>query len=257
MERSKFYGFFMVILIAAVMLSGCGGVISFIPTSTPTATQTFTPTLTPTATSTFTPTPTATRTPTPTSTATRTPTPTLTAKPAPDYSQVLLKLEDLPKGFEEIPSSEIDREDLLSQSTSLYRYDNVFMFIEPSNFEVLVGITMIVTGTLQQTSLDMQMENPALLMSFLGLGIDNAGGETSDKKTIPGMDDIGDSSTGMSMVIDMSGIAMQTDIAMFREGNVVGMLMLMHPKGSTAKASLHELSLILDQRIVEAQAAVP
>jgi hypothetical protein len=75
----------------------------FFPTPTPTAT--LTPTVTPTPTATLTPTPPPTRTP------------TITPTPLPDISAAVLKLEDLPSGFQKVNPEDLGiTEEVLRQS---------------------------------------------------------------------------------------------------------------------------------------------
>jgi hypothetical protein len=245
------------IALVVVMLSiqACSGVLSFVPTITPTPTNTSTPTQTPTPTPTSTPTPTPTLTPTPTPTSTPTSTPTVTPTPAPDYSKAVLTLDDLPPGYEVIPSSDFDTESLEAESGGAYKYETVFMFVEPENFDILMGVTMLITSTFEQSSFDRMMANPELLLAMFGM--DFAGSEITGKQPLPGFDNIGDSSTGMTMVVDMQGTPLRMDIAVFRQGEVVGMLFLMYENGTTPSVSLAELSQILDQRIIEAQESVP
>lgn len=144
-----------------------------------------------------------------------------------------------------------------SQSGGEYHYESTFMFLDPSDFEILIGVTMLVTSTFEQTSLDMQMSNPERMMSLMGLGMTEAGAEITEKEPLPGMVDIGDSSAGMTMLVETEGMPMRMDIVIFRQGDLVGMLMLIYDDTFTPSVSLPELGQILDQRIIEVQESVP
>jgi len=244
MKSSRFLLFIVVISLLLLSTSGCGAIQGMVATSTPTATNTPPPTLTPTSTATYTPTATL----IPTRTSTPSPAPSATPQPTPDFSSAVLKMEDLPEGFVEIPSSEMMALFESAEEEQGFDYRSIFMFMNPNTFEIVIGMTMEMTSTMSQVSADMALNNPDILIGPMVSGISGQG-DVSEQEPISGLAGIGDASTGMTMVVNMQGVKTRFDIGLFRQDTVLGLMMVMYQDGSTPSVSLEKLMPILDQRI--------
>jgi hypothetical protein len=177
--------------------------------------------------------------------------------PTADYSQAVLTLDDLPFGYVEIPNSEFEDSFDFSSGEAGLEYSSVFIFMNPIDFEIIMGFTTLITRTIQQTTTDLQLNNPDLLMDFFVSGLTSDIQTTVEKIPITGLDDIGDSSAGLRILMSDEELSMKFDIAIFRQGEVMGLLMLMYEDGTTPSISIQELAQKFDQRVVDVQLAVP
>jgi len=252
MKNSRFLVFILILSLLLLPISGCGAIKGVVATSTPTATNTPPPTLTPMPTATYTPTATL----IPTKTSTPTPAPSATPQPTPDFSSAVLKLQDLPEGFVEIPSSEMMALFESAEEEQGFTYRSIFMFMNPNTFEIVIGMTMEMTSTMSQLGADMMLNNPDILIGPMVSGISGQA-EVIEQEPISGLVGIGDASTGMTMVVNMEGVRTRFDIGIFREDIVLGMLMVMYQDGATPSISLEKLMPLLDQRISDVLKSTP
>jgi len=171
-----------------------------------------------TTTATFPPTNTPTITPTITPSVPPTNTPTITPTPLPDISGVVLTLEDLPPGFEEIPPEELDftAEDLSSDELTV---ESVFTFMQVEPLELVMGFTTLIADRIDQLGFDVALNQPEFLMEALIGGMDPI--EILDQRELPGLAVYGDASAGLTLAADMGGIVMRMDLAVLRR-DVVG-----------------------------------
>jgi len=199
--------------------------------------------------------PTATPTPTPTDTPTPSPTPTPTDTPVPspttlpDLSDVVLTLDDLPSGFSDMPLEQLGLtpEDL---SGGGFEAESVFAFLEPSAFQLIMGFTLLVPDAIQQAGFDLALRNPEFLLNLFVSGMGAT--EVVEQQELPGLDDVGDVSTGLTVVADLGGISMRIDMVVFRTGPAGAIVMLMYPDGADPDISIGEVAQRLESRLTEA-----
>jgi hypothetical protein len=137
-----------------------------------------------------------------------------------------------------------------AQGEQGFDYEAFFMSMDPTRYEIVLGFTAVLTSTLGQVSADMALNNPDMLMAAMVTGI-SGGADVISQEPLTGLDNIGDASTGMSMVVNAQGTHMRMDMAMFRQDTVLGILMIMYRDGSTPSVSIQELTPVFDQRVVE------
>ena len=177
------------------------------------------------------PTPTASSTPTPTSTPTSTPTPVPSSTPLPTETAeplALLVLEDLPPGFESVPPEEFGLQEgqVFAEGFTI---GNAFAFVEPTSFEVVFGFTMPLVRRLDQVGFDAALERPELLIEGFVAGLGETGYE--DVLVLEGMDQIGDKSNGIGLVMLVDPVAFQVEMIIFRKGELGAFLMQMYFQG--------------------------
>lgn len=189
---------------------------------------------TPTPTPTATPTSTATPTPRPTATPTLTPTVLPTSIEAPE-PQALLRLEDLPDGFESVPPAEFGLEEGQTFAEGITIGD-AFAYIEPNRFEVIFGFTMALPQRLDQVGFDAGLERPEVLIDGLVAGMGST--EYRDVEVLEGVDQIGDKSSGIGLVVVSDPIALQMDMLIFRKGALGAFLVLMYFEGEQPLTSV-------------------
>jgi hypothetical protein len=178
------------------------------------------------------------------------PTQEVTSTPAPklDISSAVLKLEDFPAGFEELSPEELGMSTAEFASEG-FQPEEVFVFINSQNFQMVFGFNFLLDDTLDRVSFDLGVSQPDVtLPAFVeGMGTENV----SDQKVFDDIEDIGEKQIGMTMVATMEDIPMQVDVVMFRRDIIGGMVISMALEGQTPSTSIHELGRKLDQRIQE------
>lgn len=246
---------FVIILVLSLSIFpglGCqlGGLFATpTPTATHTATPTASPTVTQTPTATSTPLPTATPTPLPSATAE--PTATLTAD-APaleeDYSGLVLSGEDI-EGFQELDPSDLGLSPE-SFSQAGFTIETMFILVNASDFEMVMGFTSIITNSLSQVGADVLIENPEFMLQSIISGMGTT--DVSDEQTLPELTDVvGDKSSGATLVTSSQGIDMRVDILVFQRDEVFAIVVVMYPEGQTPPKTILAVAELLDERIQE------
>lgn len=178
---------------------------------------------------------------TPTQTYTPSPSPTTTPTPKPDLWG-LITLDDLPPDFEEMPPSEfgMSEEDLGGQADLP---ESFFAFHEPVRFETIVGFTVLLPTRVEQTQFDNLQE------IYIDMMLTLMGVEESEWEELPGLDDIGDKSVGVTATAKLEGIPVRWDIVVFRRDTVGASVFIMYIDGDIPSVSLGDLARLIDDRI--------
>jgi hypothetical protein len=160
----------------------------------------------------------------------------------------VLTLEDLPSGFEAIPIDEfgLAKEDLSSDE---FTVEGIFAFFEAERFEVVMGFTTLILTRLEQAGFDVSLRQPDSLMeSFIeGMGAT----EVLEREELAHLNDIGDASTGLTLVAEIADIPMRMDVTIFRRDIVGAFVLVMYLEGDDPIVTLDEIANKLDDRIVE------
>jgi len=196
----------------------------------------------PTATKTLIPSPTNTPTITPTITPTFPPTntPTITSTPIPDISGVVLTLEDLPPGFEEIPPEEfgLSTEDM---SDDEFIVENIFLFMEVEPLELIMGFNILIPSKIDQLSFDVALTQPEFLMDSFLLAFELE--DIKDLRELPDLTIYGDTSAGFTLAADMDmGMVMRMEMAVIRRDVVAAILIIMYIDGETPVVTIDEIA---------------
>lgn len=178
------------------------------------------------------------------------PSPVATSTPEspPDVSTARISLDELPSGFEEIPTDEILAAEKTS-STAEYLPEVVFAFVNTSEFQIILGMNFLLDGPMERLGFGSALKNgDNSLKEFAGaLG----GQNIREAKILDGMEALGEKQKAMTMLADVEGIPMRVDGVMFQRDIVGGMILSMTMEGETANISLQELGTLLDQHIQE------
>lgn len=258
MKKLTVLGVLLVFGLSAALLGGCSvadQVVALIRTPTPTPTATFTPTATPTTTPTSTPT--LTPTPTPTSTPTLTP----TATPTPGPASATILLSDLPSGFEALSSADLVRfnvtEEYIGRS-----FGSAFSSGQPHNltayiatrpsFELILSMVVYPLSTLDRAGFDLAATTPDLMVKSFSTAVAGSTRTVKSANIIPGLDNIGDGSVGISTVIIATPTNSQVDLVMAHRGSVAQIVAVFYFEGTRPIIPVGDLARILDGRIAKA-----
>ena len=203
------------------------------PTNTPRPTSTPVPATTPKS---------GTATPRPTVQATRqTPAPTATVV---DDSDQLLRLQDLPPGFQRIDpmAMGLSEEALASSPVAI---ESVFAFASPEGTEFIGGGTTRLATFFDRIAFDLMLSNPELITSLVLSNLENV--------TLTGLQDmglplIGDNSKGLTVVVEVDEVQMRANLILFRKGSQGVALAQLYPNEDDPTAALSDLANIMAQR---------
>jgi hypothetical protein len=173
-----------------------------------------------------------------------------------------LTLDDLPDEFIEIPP--MMQEQLVTQFQLLgqqfgpqdLELENFFVFVNPANFQVVMGFTGDLPSSSEQSQFDAnlkQMENPEVQKRVLAQMQEKleamAGVEITNYTPLSGLDDVADASTGMMLEMTLQGQPFRVDMASFRRSSVGAFTAVMYPVSGNALA-VRTLADKLDSRIL-------
>ena len=231
------------------LLTGCQ------PANTPTlpaATITLVYTLTPTPIQpTATPVASPTATPLPSEMPTPTSTPTL--RPV-DMSQAILRLEDLPDGFEVLDDASMTqlglKPDLLAkvfegtfhQSTPVTSF--AFHNARDKPFEIVVGTVFYPLTSAEQNQFDRILADPNAVMNNFTQGF------TGAAQLNPDLGKVGNKSVGWWFTSASGQSTLKGEMVEFRRADAAGLMMTLGLVDKTPPAPIQTLAPLLDQRIL-------
>lgn len=180
------------------------------------------------------------------------------------YNNAVLTAQDLP-GFKELPPEvakpiQAQFEILSTQLAKAgMKPEKYFAFIDEKNLQIVVGFTGLISNQSDQANFDLtlkQMQQPEyqqqMIEQIRELIKKNQGLKILDYGIVPGVNNnIADSSSGMSVGVDLQGQLLQLDLAAFRRSNVGAFAAIMYRKGDRPSVNLDTVARQLDTRIVQ------
>jgi hypothetical protein len=121
--------------------------------------------------------------------------------------------KDLPPGFQGMPAEDLAE---LKQELSAddFSVESVFAFMEPNNFELLLGLTTPLQNQQAENQFEQILAEPEVLRKLVTDGM----GETQilEQTEIEELDDIGESVAGVTLKLNLEGVPANLDIVAFR-----------------------------------------
>lgn len=190
----------------------------------------------------------------------------LAAEPTPATASLTLK--DLPPGFTELPpelsAALSSRLDVLSQQIGQgnLKPENFFAFVNPQNFQIVLGFTSQIANQPQQASFDASMEQLAKpevqqkMLIQLQERVKKLGEiKVTEYRTLPGLNNVANSSTGITLGLETRGQPLRVDVAAFRRNSTGAFTAVMYPVGKQPSLGVGDVARKLDGRIVSPSAA--
>ncbi|MFB2833731.1 hypothetical protein [Floridanema evergladense] len=185
--------------------------------------------------------------------------------PAPSYNNAALIAQDLPTGFKEIPPElaktiQTQFEILSTQlSKAGMKPEKYFAFVDEKTLQIVVGFTGLISNPSDQANFDStvkQLQQPEYQKQMIDDIKKNIKPDQALKILEYGMvptvnNSIADTSSGMTVGIDMQGQLLQLDLAAFRRSNVGAFTAIMYRKGDRPTVNLDDIARKLDTRIVQ------
>lgn len=185
----------------------------------------------------------------------------------PTSAQATLTLEDLPPGFTKLPpelaAEFASRLSVLSQQVrqGSLKPENFFAFANPENFQIVLGFTNKFPAQPEQASFDaslQQLQKPEVqqrLLSQLQEQLKNYGEiKVTEYRALPGLNNLADASTGITLALEMQGQPLRLDFAAFRRNKVGAFTAVMYPNGEQPAIAVGDVAQKLDNRIVQLSA---
>ena len=179
--------------------------------------------------------------------------PTSMAQPPPT-----LRLEDLPAGFLALPPEDLQKLGMTPESlagfgkcwTAAAQLTGYSGFIDPRNFNVVVGLVFSPVSPLEAAAIHLQLASPyAAVKSFQsGPPIAPAGQFTP----IPGLDVFGDRSQGLTVTVTGKDVALRWEMVVAIRGTALEIVFCMYRDGVKPTASIGEIARALDARTAAA-----
>ncbi len=191
--------------------------------------------------------PTSTPSPTRTPRPTATPRPSPTATPLPDLGAVLLRLADLPAGYQPmsasqligVPGSPFVTGDPIEASFAYARADTVVQFIAGVAARIDPGRGGISFESEKETYVDMLV---GAISAALGTG------QPGPIEHLEEMAGIGDSGSGATFVSDSGEVATRIDLVLFQRGDVGVMIYMVYPVDTVPEPTILEVARLIDER---------
>jgi hypothetical protein len=186
-------------------------------------------------------------TPTPTSAAQSKPSPT----PLADVSIVLLALGDLPTGFKPQSSAELETALSKAQSANSAARPRAVTYLNSDRGTVVVHLLLYPLSTLERvtwgTLIDRETATKFLVNGLMGSDV-----QVKESAAIPGMDKLGDASTGVTIAASAPDWVMRLDAVITRRGPFFSILFALYREGDQSPVSIVDLAKMLDGRTAAA-----
>lgn len=173
-----------------------------------------------------------------------------------------LTVADLPAGFTELPPELAEmlasRLEMLKQELGQgnMKPENFFAFVNPKNFQIVLGFTGKLPNQSEQASFDAsldkvkQPEVQQQTLSVLQEKLKSFGEiKVTDYRSIPELSKLANASTGMTLAMEMQGQPLRLDLAAFRRNATGALTGIMYANGEQPLVGVGDLARKLDQRI--------
>lgn len=170
-----------------------------------------------------------------------------------------LTIKDLPDGFVTFADAGIPEMDI-GTDEELAMYTSMDFFVNKRELIFLIGATAQVGDGADQVpaeDVDTLLASPRMLAGLLYSGIPDAGAISNIQElAVVG---VGDAAAGVSATMDLDGFQTPTQVVMFRQGDVVGLLLTIQMAEMETSLDIADVAERWDRRIVResAEAAAP
>jgi hypothetical protein len=161
-----------------------------------------------------------------------------------DWSQLVIRAQDLPSGFQGMPADQLNqlRQELTQDGLSI---GSVFAFMEPKNFEMLIGVTTPLQSPQEQNDFEAILASPGALQRMITEGM----GATQILQQTPlRLENIGEAVAGVNLKLNMEGVPANLDIVAFRRDAIGAFVFLLYLEGQIPQRPIANLARTLDNR---------
>lgn len=176
----------------------------------------------------------------------------------PDLTDVILRLEDMPPGYEEL--MEAQKEAMItalsqmgrlmgSGTSSAIRIKNATGYWngDPVNMQMIVSLLISPLSEAEQAMYDKTVAEPDKLVVPLSRML----GRDAQAELLEGFEDYGESSLGLSVIVSAAGRDVHMDIISARRGMVVEQILTGYVGDQEPMTDVHDIARILDDRLAQ------
>jgi hypothetical protein len=172
--------------------------------------------------------------------------------PAADLSNLVLRLQDLPAGFVEMPPAAIQK---LVSRLNTFKPGSVFAYQknDDQQFQILAGLTTQLPNRIDRAAFDANIGEQIFAQNF-SKGLNSSGNKEfqfTNPTALTLEEKIGEVSGGWTTQGKIQGVKINVEIALFRRGKIGSFLMMMYLDGSKPAITISEVARQLDSRIIE------
>lgn len=166
----------------------------------------------------------------------------------PNFSQLVLTAPDLPKSFQAMPPADLEqlRRDLSQED---FQVASVFAFMDPNNFDLVMGITTQIQSAAEQQDFDRTLNQPEVLQAMLTEGLGET--EIKGRQPLTNLNNIGNSAGGVSLDVNIQGVPARLDIIAFRRDVVGAFVFVMYLSEENPLVPATEVAQKLDARVMK------
>lgn len=186
----------------------------------------------------------------------------------PAASAITLTLKDLPTGFQEVPQEikpQIDarlepfKQLLVKENLPV---ENFFAFVEPQKLEVVIGFTGMLPEPSQQRKFDatlQQLQQPQVRQQIISKIQEQLqqyqGVKVLGQQALPQLENIGDTSAGISLAVALRKQPVRVDMGSFRRGRVGVTTAVVYLDKTVPVVPVRDVATKLDNRILQSSAS--
>ena len=162
-----------------------------------------------------------------------------------DWSEVVIKSKDLPPEFEGMPAEDLaELKQELSQED--FSVESVFAFMEPNNFELLLGVTTPLENQQEQNDFEAILAEPEVLRKLVTEGMGST--QILEQNPLEELENIGEAVAGVTLKLNLEGVPANLDIVAFRRDAIGAFVFLLYLDGQTPRMPIANLARTLDDR---------
>ena len=176
---------------------------------------------------------------------------------SPDLSEVLLRLEDMPPGFEDLQEAQKQAmSQALSQLAGAFGANtqmspqNVtgYWNADASNPQFVVSLLISPLSEAEQRSFDDIVEKPEEIKRAMGQMF----GSSTQAELLEAIDQVGEASIGFSVIVSASGINLRMEFISARRGQVIEEVLVAYLVTAEPLADVRQMARLLDDRLAKA-----
>jgi len=178
---------------------------------------------------------------------TSTPKPTSTPVPVTGLSDVVLRLEDLPQGFESVPLREVDWE----PGTRILDWTiaSAFAFFNEESVEIVGGYTILVPDPAEQAVFDQDLDDPDFLQAVVDeVAKDLRISDVVEPRVLAGLTGFGDASGGVTFLYGSKSAPLRMDAVALRRGEVAAFVVSSYPRDAMTLVPISAAVQKIDDR---------
>ncbi len=149
-----------------------------------------------------------------------------------------------PSGFEPAPESVAPSGTTVEDIGVI---DKGFAFVGADNIEFVTGYTFLFSDEVEMAGFNLELRRPDVLLDLIITAIKASGIEGQEE--IPGLDNIGDSSVGVTLVTNWNDAPLRVDGVIFRRNDIGAVAAVVYVDGKQPSVAVGDVAHQIDERL--------